>query len=1188
MTPQDDTPEYREQQVNQILAAYLDAERTGQATTPEELLAQYPDLASELRSFFIDKEVFEREAELLGLATAPVPSQDVPRAPKDTASPEAPTIAQESRPAPASGESIRFFGDYELLEEIARGGMGVVYKARQVSLNRIVAVKMILAGQLASEAEVKRFCAEAEAAANLQHPNIVAIHEVGKHEGQHYFSMDFIEGISLAELVREKPLPGQRAAKYVKIIADAIDYAHQQGTLHRDLKPSNVLIDANDQPRVTDFGLAKRIEGGSEQTATGQVIGTPSYMPPEQAGARRGALGPASDVYSVGAILYELLTGRPPFRAETPVDTLLQVLEAEPVSPRLLNSRVERDLETICLKCLQKVPARRYASAHELSEDLLRYQAGEPIKARPVGRLERLGRWAKRNPALATVSSLAVVALLAGTAIAIIFAFYKAQSAAQLRAKHNDLRRTLYGAQMTQVPRFLERGDIQGACDLLDRYRPAPGEEDLRGFEWFCLWHRSHPERRILAGHEIAGDVKTRIELIKLAPKGHILLIVSQGRCKLVDINSAQETATFPATGPIAFSNDGKMVAIANREGPIVLREIPTGRELIRLEKHTGPIGSLAFSPDGKTVAAGCCDLTVKLWEVGTGRQRAILRGHQGAVNHVVFSPDGAFLACGTTGGSKLWDMRVLKERTAYYQEIGSRNWAYTAPVFASATLAVITRNVSVSSLCLWDVANDRIKGAIPNIDPNASVLFSPDGKTILTIVAGGSGAGDGLRGAYRCQFYDAKIWDAATLQERSRVRIVAGEARSPNAVPVVFTPDGRSLITARDPFGDWTAVQVDVATGRAQTFFKGHKLPIWSLSITSDGKTLVTAGDDHTFRLWDVEASDGATCQGHKGAVYSMAFSPDGKKLASASLDKTVKLWDVSTGREIGNLTGHRCWVLSVAISPDGNILASGGGNHVVFPREDFNRGEIKLWDLATGRERSSFPQSAAVTNLSISPGGNTLAALLQEMSSGKGRQDHLVVWDLKSAARRCQIDLEHGNGGSGPLLFAPNGETLFLACDYLYDPNKKPAIQGWDLRTGAKSLSFPYTPPVDSGPFRWIGVSPNGKVAVIGTLKKRQLWDLVKQQELVTLQGPPPARDMTLEDPLPLKEPLAFSADGKTLATGDGRTVVLWQTATGTEVGRLADLAAPVCSITFSPDGRTLAAAGVDGTIRLWKTEK
>jgi len=325
------------------------------------------------------------------------------------------TIAPSESDIPGSltGTRIQYFGDYEIIDEIARGGMGVVYRARQVTLNRTVALKMILTGQLASEEEVRRFFTEAEAAASLQHPNIVTIHEVGEHEGQQYFSMEYVDGSSLAERVRQHPLGAVKAAEYVKTIAEAIHYAHEQGTLHRDLKPSNILIDESDQPQITDFGLAAKIEGDSELTASGAILGTPAYMPPEQAGARRALIGPASDVYSLGAVLYELLTGRPPFQAATPLDTLVQVLEQEPVSPKLLNAGIPDDLATICLKCLEKRPDGRYLTAGQLAEDLDRFLNQEPILARPASSLRKLWSFTKRRPwAVTAVVSLIVTAAL--------------------------------------------------------------------------------------------------------------------------------------------------------------------------------------------------------------------------------------------------------------------------------------------------------------------------------------------------------------------------------------------------------------------------------------------------------------------------------------------------------------------------------------------------------------------------------------------------------------------------------------------------------------------------------------------------------------------------------------------------------------------------------------------------------
>jgi serine/threonine protein kinase len=288
---------------------------------------------------------------------------------------------------------LRYFGDYELLEEIARGGMGVVYRARQLSLDRIVAVKMMRPGLLATDAEIRRFHTEAKTAARLQHPNIVAIHEVGEFDGLHYFSMDFVTGPSLAALMRERPLSTKEAAKCVQVLAETVQHAHSQGILHRDLKPSNVLMDANERPRITDFGLAWRLEGDGGATASGTVMGTPAYMPPEQAAGQNERLSPASDVYSLGAILYELLTGQPPFRAATTTETVRQVLEEQPVPPHRLNPSVTGEIEAICLRCLAKEPADRYASAAALESDLARFLADEPSQPR-VRNYRTLVAWA--------------------------------------------------------------------------------------------------------------------------------------------------------------------------------------------------------------------------------------------------------------------------------------------------------------------------------------------------------------------------------------------------------------------------------------------------------------------------------------------------------------------------------------------------------------------------------------------------------------------------------------------------------------------------------------------------------------------------------------------------------------------------------------------------------------------------
>jgi tRNA A-37 threonylcarbamoyl transferase component Bud32 len=347
----------------------------------------------------------------------PAPSSQASEAETVWPGAHAPTATEPTADGSDRDGTVCYFSDYLLERELARGGMGVVYKARQVDLNRTVALKMILAGQLATEADIRRFYLEAEAAAGLEHPGIVPIYEVGQHEGQHYFSMGFIEGESLAQRVAAGPLSPRQAAMLLREVSEAVQFAHDRGVIHRDIKPANILIDAQGRPKVTDFGLAKKLQGGNGLTASGQIMGTPSYMPPEQASGQPDAVGPPADVYALGATLFCLVTGRPPFQAATAMDTLLQVLGDEPVPPRRLNPSVPPDLETICLKCLEKEPSRRYASAGALAEDLARWLGGEPILARPTGRLERLIKWARRRPTAAALILVITAAVVGAAAL---------------------------------------------------------------------------------------------------------------------------------------------------------------------------------------------------------------------------------------------------------------------------------------------------------------------------------------------------------------------------------------------------------------------------------------------------------------------------------------------------------------------------------------------------------------------------------------------------------------------------------------------------------------------------------------------------------------------------------------------------------------------------------------------------
>ena len=425
--------------------------------------------------------------------------------------------------------------------------MGVVYKARQLNLDRFVAVKLLPFGQFSREEVVQRFRAESAAAAQLQHPNIVAIHEVGEQEGQHYFSMDLVIGHTLAELVRDQPLPPRRAAAYLKTIAEAVHYAHEHGVVHRDLKPSNVIVDASDQPRITDFGLAKRLSQTTDHglrttdlTLSGQVLGSPNFMSPEQAGGRAKAIGPSSDVYSLGALLYHLLTRQPPFQADTLTTLLKQVVEAEPVPPRLLNPSIPRDLETVCLKCLEKEPARRYSTAFALSEELGRFLEDKPIQARPVNAAGKVWKWCGRRPAMAAMAGGLALSLMLGMA-GVLWQWHRASETARQKAASE------YAADMHLAQLAVEDDNRGLALTLLDKYRPQGKSEtrnpkpegrptsatDPRGWEWRYLW-------QLLRGDELSTlrQYPKGIEALVVSKDGKLLAIATGGQVGLWDLTS--------------------------------------------------------------------------------------------------------------------------------------------------------------------------------------------------------------------------------------------------------------------------------------------------------------------------------------------------------------------------------------------------------------------------------------------------------------------------------------------------------------------------------------------------------------------------------------------------------------------------------------------------------------------------
>jgi WD40 repeat protein/serine/threonine protein kinase len=1004
------------------------------------------------------------------------------------------TLAGETvGPAPSAATQVP---GYEVLGELGRGGMGVVYKARQINLKRIVALKMILGGSHAGAAALERFKTEAEAVARIQHPGIVAVYEIGEHDGLPFFSLEFCPGGSLASQLDGTPLPPMKAAALVEKLARAVEAAHEVGVVHRDLKPANVLLAGDGTPKVTDFGLAKKLDDEQGMTASGAVMGTPSYMAPEQATGKAKLVGQASDVYSLGAILYELLSGRAPFKGATAMDTMMQVATDEPVPPSRLQRRTPIDIETICLKCLEKNPKRRYASAIELADELHRYQAGEPIRARPISTWRRGLKWARRRPTMAALLAVSVAATLS-------IVIGGASFTIKLRAERDNVqkqldvaRRTLYASQLMRVGSVYQQDPEQGLALLQDTYIcPVPWRDASWGL-YYHLCCGDGARTFMLKGEFVLS--------VAFSPDGKTLALGSGNfdkpvprDVKLWDVATGQERAAYTghtaSISSVAFSPDSKTLASGSADKTVRLWDVTTGRQRAVLNGHTHLVNSVAFSPDGMTLASGSSDEMVRLWDVATGQERAVLNAYY-SVHAVTFSPDGKSLAAGTGATVMLWDVGTSQQRAML---VGQTDVVYSFQSVAfSPDGKTLASGSADKTVRLWDVATGQERAVLKGHSATVnSVAFSHDGKTIASGCA-----------ARLVQVGEVKLWDVGTGQERASLR-------EPWVHSVAFSPDGKTLASGSGnpneavrgksaPDGQLTLWAVD--TGRERAALK-HTDVVYSVAFSPDGKTLVSGSADKTVRLWDVGTAQArAVLKGHTSGVLSVAFSPDGKTVASGSRDTTVKLWDVATGRNLADLTvvrKHMSGVTSLAFSPDGKTLASGGADKTVI-----------LWIVGTGQARADLKgHKDAVMSVAFSPDGTVLASGSQIEGGAE-----LKLWDVKTGQARADLK---GQARGCRLAFSPDGKIIASG-------SGADKVQMWDVGTGQELASHDLS--VSS-----LAFSPDGRSLAFGNIDFAvKLWDMGTGKDRTGLKGH-----------TSVVSSVAFSPDGKTLASGSyDNTVKLW----------------------------------------------